>query len=75
MHSSFVLDLSYNGTISCGVVKGRMDLLGLVLFSMLFLQFGIRDYQPAAVLIPPYMVIALTQMACKESHASLHTIV
>ena len=37
-------------------MQGRIDLLGCVLFAMLFLQFGIRDYQPAALLIPPYIV-------------------
>ena len=37
-----------------------MEYLGGILFAMLFLQFGIMDYQPAALLIPPYMVCLCT---------------
>ena len=38
-----------------------MEYLGGIFFAMLFLQFGIREYQPAALLIPPYMVSSKPQ--------------
>ena len=38
------------------ILQGRMDLLGPILFAMLFLQYTIQANQPASVLIPPYVV-------------------